>query len=144
MGVALRLSELGKPSLAEPTAALCFNLSHSGGLALIAMAEGREVGVDIEEIDPGRDVITLAERGLDPAAAAAVRAAPSETRATAFHEAWARKEAIVKCLGSGLGAPLPRDPVTVSTLDVGPGYAAALAVAGQKALPRRCISLRSL
>ena len=139
--VALRLGERGKPALADPTATLRFNLSHSGALALIAVAEGREVGVDVEEIDPERDVVPLAERGLDPAAAAAIRAAPPETRATAFHEAWARREAIVKCLGSGLGAPLPPDPVAVSAFDAGPGYAAALAVAGAEPLPHRCFSL---
>ena len=141
--VALRLGERGKPALADPTATLRFNLSHSGALALIAVTEGLEVGVDVEEIDPERDVVPLAERGLDPAAAAAVRAAPPEARATAFHEAWVRREAVIKCLGGGLGAPLPPDPVAVSALDAGPGYAAALAVADPEPLPHRRFSLPS-
>jgi 4'-phosphopantetheinyl transferase len=139
--VSLRLGERGKPALAEPTATLRFNLSHSGALALIAVTEGREVGVDVEEVDPGRDVVGLAERGLDPAAAATVRAAEPEARVATFHQAWARREAAVKCLGSGLGAPLPPDPVAVSDFDAGPGYAAALAVEGPEALPHRCFSL---
>ncbi len=142
--VVLRLDERGKPALAEPTATLRFNLSHSAALALIAVVEGCEVGVDVEEIDPGRNVLKLGERGLDPPTAAAVRAAPPETRATAFHEAWTRQEATVKCLGSGLGGPLPRARVVVSALDVGPGYAAAVAVAGPEALPQRHFALASL
>jgi 4'-phosphopantetheinyl transferase len=107
------------------------------------VAEGREVGVDIEEIDPQRDVLSLAERGLDPTAAVAVHAASPELRATAFYEAWARQEAVVKCLGGGLGAPLPPDPVAVSVLDAGPGYAAAVAVTGREAPPPQCFSLSS-
>jgi 4'-phosphopantetheinyl transferase len=138
--VALRLGERGKPALADPAATLRFNLSHSGSLALIAVTEGREVGVDVEEIDPERDVVPLAERGLDSAAAAAVRAAPPEARATAFHQAWARQEAVVKCLGGALGAPLPPGPVAVSALGAGPGYAAALAVAGTEPIPHRRFS----
>ncbi len=105
-------SDRGMPTLGDHTATLSFNLSHFGALALIAVTEGREVGVDIEEIDSGRDAIALAERGLDPAA-------PAETQATAFHEAWARQEAVVKCLDSGLGAPL-RIARRLSALEPGP------------------------
>ena len=139
--IELRLGERGKPALADLSATLRFNLSHSGTLALVAVTEQREVGVDVEEIDPERNVVSLAERALDPVTAAAIRTAPPEAQVIAFHEAWARREAIVKCLGSGLGAPLPPESVAASALDAGPGYAAALAVAGREALPHRGFSL---
>lgn len=131
-GIELRRSEHGKPAPADPSSPLRFNLSHSGDLALVAVALGREVGVDLERIDRGRDAMRLAERALDPAAVAAVRAAPPDERAPAFHQAWARREAIAKCLGTGLGAPLPSAPVAACALDVAPGFAAALAVAGDE------------
>src|SRR5947209_7493958 len=38
----------GKPFF--PDTDLCFNLSHSGGWAVLAVARGREVGIDIEQI----------------------------------------------------------------------------------------------
>ena len=46
--------ERGKPRLAEPWASsgLRFNLSHSHGLALIAVAVGRNVGVNVERLRP--------------------------------------------------------------------------------------------
>jgi 4'-phosphopantetheinyl transferase len=130
--IELRRGEHGKPALADPSSPLRFNLSHSGDLALVAVAQGREVGVDIERIRPRRDLPRLTERALDPAAAAAVRGAPADERAIAFHQAWARREAIAKCLGTGLGAPLPPSPVAVGTLHPAAGYAAALAVTGDE------------
>jgi 4'-phosphopantetheinyl transferase len=129
--IALRSADGGKPTLAEPGSPLCFNLSHSGGLALIAVAAEREVGVDIERIDPRRDVLRLAERALVPTAAATVRAAAGDERSAVFHRAWARREAAAKCHGVGLHGHLPTTPVAVVGLDPGPGFAAALAVAGE-------------
>src|SRR5689334_741569 len=41
-------SEKGKPLLDRPASSLQFNLAHSGELALIAVAWGRQVGVDLE------------------------------------------------------------------------------------------------
>jgi 4'-phosphopantetheinyl transferase superfamily len=139
--IELRLGEHGKPALVDPAASLRFNLSHSGGLVLIAIARDREIGVDVERIDPRRDVLRLGERALEPAAAAAIRAARPSDRPAIFHGAWARREAIAKCHGVGLRAPLPPSPVAVSTIDVGPGFAAAVAVSGEP-MPR--LRLRAL
>jgi len=102
--IELREGPHGKPALADPSSPLRFNLSHSGDLALVAVTQGREVGVDIQKIKPHRDI--------------------------AFYKAWARREAVVKCVGTGLLAALPSDPVAVTALNAGFGYAAALAVAG--------------
>jgi len=129
--IELRLGHRGKPALADPAATLCFNLSHSGALALIAVAERREVGVDVEERQGGRDFLRLAELGLDAAASAEIREAPPERRAAAFYAAWVRREAVGKCLGTGLGPPPPDPPpVSVNGLEVGREHAAALAIAG--------------
>jgi len=101
----------GKPRLADPEGKLAFNLSHSGPLALVAVAR-HEVGVDVERIRPKR---------------------PAD-----FYRRWADREARVKCLGTGLGVPVPvgtAEPV-VNRLDVGPGYAAA--VATSEPLVLRC------
>jgi 4'-phosphopantetheinyl transferase len=139
--VKLRTGEHGKPMLADPSSPLRFNLSHSGERALVAVASGREVGVDIERVRARRNLERLAERALDPAAAAAVRAAPERDRVAAFHQAWTRREALAKCWGTGLGAPLRAAPVSVAELDAGRGYAAALAVAGDVVPPLRLFSL---
>jgi 4'-phosphopantetheinyl transferase len=131
----------GKPRLATEPERLGFNLSHSGELALVAVAEGREVGVDVERIKPGRDLVALAERALNPAEAATVRAASGDERTRLFHELWTRHEARLKCLGVGLAAASrPAAPVAVENLPIDPGYAAAVAVTGA-AVPIRCWTL---
>lgn len=128
-GIALATAERDKPLLADAPERLSFNLSHSAGVALIAVTAGREVGVDIEQVQPRRDYLALAERILDPAAVAAVRDAAPAKRADAFYAAWVLHEAEAKCDGGGLGGG-PREGVTAAAaIEVGPGYAAALAVA---------------
>jgi 4'-phosphopantetheinyl transferase len=133
--IALRRDEHGKPALACEANRLNFNLSHSAGLALVAVAVGREVGVDIEWINAERDLPALAARGLGAEEASAIRDAAPADRAELFYAAWVRREALVKCLGGGLGNPPPSDPVAVAPLDVDEGYAAAFAVAGTTVPP---------
>jgi 4'-phosphopantetheinyl transferase len=125
----------GKPQLAAGPDRLAFNLSHSGGLALVAVTAGCEVGVDVERVAPDRDLVALARRELDPAAAAAVAAAAEPERAELFFAAWTRHEARLKCLGVGLGGPRSERAVAISALDPAPGYAGAVAVPGG-AIPR--------
>jgi 4'-phosphopantetheinyl transferase len=124
--------EHGKPRLATEPERLAFNLSHSDGLALVAVTRGREVGVDVEREKPERDLAALAERALGPEDAAAVRAGGEEERARLFYGLWARHEARLKCLGVGLGRPpaWPSPQVAVESLPIDPGYAAAVAVTG--------------
>jgi 4'-phosphopantetheinyl transferase len=108
--VGLRLRERGKPALPDPAHPLRFNLSHSGELALIAVVEELEVGIDVE--------------GLG-------------SRPAEFYAEWTRREAIAKCHGSGLWAPLPDEPVACSSFDPGVAFAAAVAVAGERVPPLR-------
>ncbi|HEY5815793.1 MAG TPA: hypothetical protein VIS95_05575 [Solirubrobacterales bacterium] len=110
--VELRRGANGKPALADHSRGPRFNLSHSADLALIAVAD-REVGVDVERIRP--------------------------RRSTDFYEGWARHEATVKCLGTGLSGrkPIPEPAVAVRMLDVEVGFVAALAVAGEEVPPVR-------
>jgi len=142
--IGFALGEHGKPQLAGSPERLSFNLSHSSGIGLIAVAVGREVGVDVERIDPERDFLTLARRELGSRAIAAVAAASSENRASVFYDAWVRHEAGAKCRGGGLGNPAPEGPATVASLDAGHGYAAALAVPGRDLPAYRLFSLDSL
>jgi 4'-phosphopantetheinyl transferase len=135
--VELRFGRHGKPALADHRAALRFNLSHSGETMLIAIAWRQEIGVDIEQIKPRSDVVALSRRALEPAEAAAVEATAPAARLEAFYAAWTRREAVGKCFGAGLAAPLPQRGFAVGTIDAGPGFAAAIAVAGD-ALPPLC------
>jgi 4'-phosphopantetheinyl transferase len=134
-GITLAAGERGKPRLADDPDRLSFNLSHSAGLALIAVTAGREVGVDVERVQPHRDFLALAERSLDSGTVAAVRDAAPAERAGAFYAAWVLLEARAKCDGGGLGARRRETVMATAAVEVGPGYAAALAVAGPE-VPR--------
>jgi 4'-phosphopantetheinyl transferase len=137
--IELSAGEHGKPRLADEPERLAFNLSHSGPLALVAVARDREVGVDVERVRPERDLLALAERALAPEQAVAVREAAGPERPRLFYELWTRHEARLKCLGVGLAArpAWPAPPVAVQALPIDPGFAAALAVSGE-AVPVRC------
>ncbi len=130
-GAAVELSAPGdgKPRLARAPERLSFNLSHSGGLALVAIAPGGvEVGVDVERVRPRRDLVRLAGRWLPAADAAGVAAASEAERERVFYAAWTRHEARVKCAGAGLFGADPGPDVVAWQLEVDAGYAAAVAI----------------
>jgi phosphopantetheinyl transferase len=125
----LSADENGKPRLADRPERLSFNLSHSAGLALVAIAPGgTRVGVDVERLRPRRDLVRLAERWLPEPDAAAVSAAAETEREPVFYAAWTRYEARVKCSGTGLGGPPPAPEVVARQLPIDEGYFAAVAV----------------
>lgn len=141
---ALAADENGKPRLAVDPGRLSFSLSHSGGLALVALAPGGiDVGIDIELVKERRDLARLAARWLPEADAAAVAAFPPAEQAAVFYPAWARHEARVKCSGVGLAGTPPGREVTAVQLEIDDGYAAAVAVRdGSSAPPEPRIVLR--
>ena len=125
----LRTDADGKPRLAVAPERLSFNLSHSGDLALVAIAPGGvEVGVDVERLRPRRDLVRLAERWLPAADAAAVAAAGEAELEAVFYTAWTRHEARVKCTGTGISGPPPGPEVVAYDLSIDDGYAAAVAI----------------
>lgn len=122
--VAISISERGRPRLLG-SGGVRFSLSHSAGLALIAVSARHEVGVDLERERPGRDFPRLSERFLDPAVATALRR--SGGRAEDFYRAWTRHEAMRKLSGCDPSAGPCDEDVEVIDLAPGPGWAGALA-----------------
>jgi 4'-phosphopantetheinyl transferase len=98
----------GKPELGAPHvgAGLSFNLSHSEGWALLAVARGPRLGVDQERVRAMRDLSAVAERFFAPAEAAALERIELSLRTRAFYAIWTRKEALLKAFGAGLSLPL--------------------------------------
>ena len=97
----------GKPCLPELAAlALEFNLTHTSDRALLAVARGRRVGVDLERLRPMPDALDLATRYFHPKEIQALCQQDPVTRAAAFLSAWTRKESYVKAVGGGLSLPL--------------------------------------
>jgi 4'-phosphopantetheinyl transferase len=143
----------GKPRLATPGSPLQFNVSHSGGVALIAVANGADVGVDVEEVAAREHRDGIARRVFTTAERDAIDDDES------FYRHWVAKEAFVKATGKGVssvrsfevlldapgGARLTHvggDPHeaarwTLAPLDAPPGYAAAAVSRGEAAFVQR-------
>lgn len=152
--VAFRYGAAGKPELARPGSenVVRFNLSHSGDVVLVAVAQDREVGVDVEAVRGAAATDGVAARFFHPAEVASLAALENTERSLAFYRFWTRKEAYLKARGDGLGGGLAAldtcglaasaaqpirfaDPLSggrswwVFDLDLAPGYAAAVVVA---------------
>ena len=137
-------------------AGLRFSCSHSADLGLVAIARGRELGVDLEQHRPLADAGDLINTIFSPCEIAELKGVPPALKARSFFDCWTRKEAFVKAIGLGLSFPLHRlavslapdqpaallrvedDPGAVDrwkmlSLDIPPDYSAALVFEGKDA-----------
>ena len=104
----------GKPQLADPAlASWCFNLSHSQGLALYALALDHNVGIDVEALRTVPDADDIATQFFSPREAAEYLALPPAQREQAFFHCWTQKEALIKAVGEGFALPLSSFDVCV-------------------------------
>lgn len=145
-----------KPVLAmnRGGAPVCFNVSHSHELTLIAVTLKNLIGIDVEHVRRNVEFKKLAKRYFSPHEAGELDTHTDIDMPRAFFSCWTRKEAYVKALGDGIAFGLnefsvsvnPSDTeVSLSThrdrgeaekwsilnLQAGPEYTAALAVAGR-------------
>jgi 4'-phosphopantetheinyl transferase len=145
----------GKPRLVGSAGdhRLSFNLSHCAEIALVAVAQARELGVDVERLQSIDLAYGIAERYLCPAEQEILGATADDEKAKLFLTYWTRKEALLKATGDGLSRPvgrldvsgiagaLPRVltipdgsgvmwPLAVVDLEPAVGYVGALAVEG--------------
>jgi 4'-phosphopantetheinyl transferase len=114
----------GRPEILAPPSPLRFNVSHTRGLAMVAVVARRDVGVDVERI-PEAAPLDVVDRCFAPPERAAVRGAPPGEQGRRFAEIWTLKEAYVKARGLGLSLDLgafavdPAPPRMVRGADAG-------------------------
>ncbi len=99
----------GKPGLLNPSyedGKLCFNLSHSHGLALYGVTRDRRIGTDVEFIRDDLDLELIAQKSFSPNEQAMLRSTPPNNKPRVFFNYWTRKEALLKGLGDGLNGSL--------------------------------------
>jgi len=152
----------GKPKLAPIHAKqkFEFNLSHSHEVALIAVTQGREIGVDVEWIREDFAFYEVAQRFFTAKEVTALTALPSQLQRLAFFKCWTSKEAFLKAKGTGLSGELdeveitltPKEGVRVNgtisswtlvALSPCAGYVGALALEGPEC-QLRCFQWRQL
>ena len=108
------VSEFGKPSLsfAAEGAGIRFNMAHSGDAALVAVSQGREVGVDIESVRRFDDLKVVARRSFSSRELDLLRSCEEDHYDEMFYRLWTRKEAYIKARGGGMSIELTAIDVT--------------------------------
>jgi 4'-phosphopantetheinyl transferase len=108
----------GKPGLAQaPDSPIRFNLSHSDNLALIAVSQGREVGIDVERIREVPKLKAILDDFFSEQEQAYVLSREGQVRTTAFFLLWTRREAAAKAVGIGLFEALTRFTLPLRDVD---------------------------
>jgi 4'-phosphopantetheinyl transferase len=127
----------GRPTL--PGSGLGLSCSASEGVALVAVAAGGTVGVDVQRHRDGEAADAAAESWLAPAERARLAVLPGPDRHRAVTRCWTQKEAVLKAEGTGLRRP-PADVVTpvADTGRVGPWWLAPVAVPGEYVASLAC------
>jgi len=123
------------------------SIAHAGERVGVAVAEGAQVGLDIERAVPLSDPLNPGAGVLHPLERDALAALPPARREPAFLRCWTRKEALLKATGEALTTAMdalqvsaPDEPpsvlrwpgaasrqVRLHDLEPGAGYAACVA-----------------
>lgn len=91
----------GQAPLLEADGIAGFSISHSGRWIACAASSATALGLDIERIDPSRDVLALARQALSAPEAERLAACRAELRQDYFYRMWCAHEARIKLGGPG-------------------------------------------
>jgi len=110
--VEIRRGVRGRPELADRGARIDFNVSHTRGVALIAIAREvpstTRIGVDIEHAGREVGVEMLQRKFLAPCERELIAPLSPDARRRRFLHYWTCKEAMSKATGDGIIAPFGR------------------------------------
>jgi 4'-phosphopantetheinyl transferase len=103
----------GKPSLASPSSAWHFNLTHSHDWIALALCEGSAVGIDIESYRRRNDLAAIARRFFSEDENKQLAQCDASEWLDSFFAIWTLKEAHAKALGCGLAKILACSSIAV-------------------------------
>ncbi|HEU5137071.1 MAG TPA: 4'-phosphopantetheinyl transferase superfamily protein [Steroidobacteraceae bacterium] len=97
----------GRPALAAPhdASGLDFNLAHTRGLVVLAVARGATVGIDVEIYEKNVP-LEVARRFFSGVEADTLQALPGDAQPRRFLRLWTLKEAYLKAVGTGIAGGL--------------------------------------
>lgn len=93
-------NRFGKPELAGEGSSLHFSLSHCRSIAVLAVAYGLPVGVDVEQVRPIEPEV--AATNFSSSELSELSGLQGDAWLGGFYRCWTRKEAILKAEGVGL------------------------------------------
>jgi 4'-phosphopantetheinyl transferase len=95
------ITTFGKPEIASPF--IKFSFSHAGDIALLAVSNKRNIGIDVETLNPIPEADQLIERYFSEREMEIFLQSPEKSRNEVFLTFWTRGEAYLKGKGIGLG-----------------------------------------
>ncbi len=106
--IGFRSNSFGKPLVDVSTSKgnIQFNISHSHDVALLAIARSRQVGIDVEYVQPFAEMDQLISRFFTSREQQALRSVSGDHKLQTFLRYWTYKEANMKARGAGLSISL--------------------------------------
>ena len=98
--ISFRTNRFGKPELAGEGSSLNFSLSHTQSIAVLAVAHGLPVGVDVEEVRPIEPEVAATH--FSASELSDLSTLQGDDWLSGFYRCWTRKEAVLKAEGVGL------------------------------------------
>lgn len=107
-GWAFEENKYGRPHIAPQLNSknIHFNLSHTESLIVCGVVRELEIGVDVENIERGGDLINIADRFFSPSEVQDLHQLSSNLHTDRFFDYWTLKESYIKARGMGLSIPL--------------------------------------
>ena len=102
----------GRPAIAPPST-LHFNLSHHPTMVVCAVTAGAEIGVDVEPLQRGDEILEIADRMFAKRELDDLRALPAAAVHDRAVSLWTLKEAYIKARGMGLRLPLDQFSIQI-------------------------------
>lgn len=102
--ILIRSERNRRPRVLQPASMRTFgvSLSHTAGMVAVGYHNGKDIGVDIEEVDPEVENTRLPRSVLSPREYGRWKALPGPRRPAEFFRIWTVKEALLKAAGVGL------------------------------------------
>ena len=115
-----RTGRCGKPYLSggleskrEGLRFLNFSLSHSENILALAVTSGRELGIDVEVVQPLSDSLAIAAMPVELVTPELLPSRPAGERDFTFYRLWTRNEAVAKMHGRGIDCRHTHEPSTI-------------------------------
>ena len=100
-----RFGRHGRPFV-DPPCGVYFNATNHPELVACAVSVNEEIGVDLEPVSRGDEILECARTVFASPELAALRALPADAQRDRAVSLWTCKEAYIKALGVGFAAPL--------------------------------------
>ncbi|MBR8832432.1 MAG: 4'-phosphopantetheinyl transferase superfamily protein [Chlorogloea purpurea SAG 13.99] len=102
-------SQEGKPALEWSD--LCFNLSHTGDLAIYGISWHGAIGIDLEFIRPVGSLLSLTKKYFCESEQKIIERSENQTQT--FFRIWTAKEAYLKATGEGIAGGLQQIEISL-------------------------------